>query len=113
VLRRRRLTPLPGKRVLEGRPPLPWGKGHALLYILRCRYGSDWPGRVRALYVGDDTTDEMAFRSLRGIGRSILVAPLESAGLTAADLVLETPDDVIELVRRLASGGIRTPDAPR
>ena len=109
VLRRRRLAPLAGKAVLEGRAPHAWNKGHAALFVLRKRYGAEWPARVRALYVGDDATDETAFRSLRGIGRSILVAPPASTRGTAADLVLETPGDVIELVRRLASGGIRMP----
>jgi trehalose 6-phosphate synthase/phosphatase len=112
VFRRRRLAPLSGKAVLEGRSPHAWNKGHAALFVLRRRYGAEWPARVRALYVGDDATDELAFRSLRGIGRSILVAPPASAGGTAADLVLETPDDVIELVRRLTAGGIRTPGKP-
>jgi trehalose 6-phosphate synthase/phosphatase len=108
VLRRRHLAPLVGKAVVEGRAQHAWNKGHAALFVLRKRYGAEWPAHMRALYVGDDATDETAFRSLRGIGRSILVAPLASTRGTAADLVLETPDDVIELVRRLASGGIRT-----
>src|SRR5207237_81340 len=70
VLRRRRLRVTPGKGLVEGRPPVPWDKGHAVLHVLVHRHGADWPSRVSALYVGDDRTDEDAFRSLEGIGRS-------------------------------------------
>jgi trehalose-phosphatase len=108
VLKRRRLAALRGKAVLEGRPPVSWDKGSAVLYVLRSRYGSDWPARVRALYVGDDSTDELAFRVLGGIGRSILVGPRDPTQASAADLALDAPSDVIALVRRLASEGIRT-----
>src|SRR5206468_10555534 len=68
VLRSEGLRVLVGNEVLEGRPPLEWHKGEAVLHVLRERHGSAWPSRVRALYLGDDTTDEDAFRSLRGIG---------------------------------------------
>src|SRR5256886_1871765 len=78
LLRRRRLRVSLGKGLIEGRPPVPWDKGHAVLHVLVHRHGADWPSRVSALYVGDDRTDEDAFRSLEGIGRSIRVGP--SAG---------------------------------
>ncbi|HUX32379.1 MAG TPA: hypothetical protein VMV51_00795, partial [Gemmatimonadaceae bacterium] len=65
---------------------------------------ADWPSRVRALYVGDDVTDEDAFQSLRGIGRSIHVAPLTSATGTAADYRLPDPASVVQLLRWLAAG---------
>jgi len=103
VLRKRGLAILVGKAVIEGRPAGAWDKGQAVLHVLRARHGVDWPARVRALYVGDDVTDEDAFRALRGIGRTILV----TAGGTAAggaDLELPGPDDVAQLVRWLAAG---------
>jgi trehalose-phosphatase len=104
VLRRCKLAPLAGKRVLEGRPRLAWDKGQAVLWVLQHRHGTDWPARVRVLYCGDDVTDESAFRSLAGIGRSILVGPAAGED-SAADLFLPGPDDVMQLVRRLASAG--------
>lgn len=102
VIRRQGLRPTRGKLVVEGRPPITWGKGHAVLHVLTQRYGSEWPGRVRALYLGDDTTDEDAFRSLRGIGRSIFIgsAPARDHG---ADFGLPNPVTVIQLLRRLAA----------
>jgi trehalose 6-phosphate phosphatase len=88
-----------------------WDKGQAVLHILRARQGPDWPSKVRALYIGDDATDEFAFRSLRGIGRSILVAPSGAVAQSAADLALAGPDDVLQFVRWLASGAVRAAGA--
>jgi len=104
VFRRLHLRVGKGKMVVEGRPPLDWHKGQAVLYVLMQRHGADWPSRVRALYVGDDVTDEDAFQSLRGIGRSIHVAPLTSATGTAADYRLPDPASVVQLLRWLAAG---------
>ena len=104
VIQRRGLRPLLGHQVIEGRPPVPWDKGHAVLYVLVQRHGADWPAHVRALYVGDDATDEDAFRSLRGMGRSICVgAAWDSA--TPADYALPDPEAVTQLLRWLAAGG--------
>ncbi len=104
TLRRRRLMVTGGKSVVEGRPAVDWHKGRAVLHVLVHRHGPDWPVRVRALYIGDDTTDEDAFRSLRGIGRSICVAAHPFPRATAADFVLPDPDAVVQLLRWLASG---------
>jgi len=104
LLRRHRLRVTLGKLVIEGRPPVDWHKGRAVLHVLVSRHGADWPARVRALYIGDDLTDEDAFRSLRGIGRSIRVASAPPATVTAADFRLPDPDAVIQLLRWLAAG---------
>ena len=111
VLRRHRLRVTGGKLVVEGRPPVDWHKGRAVLHVLVHRHGADWPSRVRALYVGDDVTDEDAFRSLRGIGRSIRVAAAPPATVTAADFRLPDPDAVIQLLRWLAAGAFAHPPA--
>ena len=97
------LRPLTGHNIVEGRPPVPWHKGHAVLYVLVQRHGRDWPAHVRALYVGDDATDEDAFRSLRGMGRSICVGAAVD-GATAADFALPDPEAVTQLLRWLAAG---------
>jgi trehalose 6-phosphate synthase/phosphatase len=105
LLKRRRLRVTRGALVVEGRPPLAWGKGHAVLHVLSQRHGANWPARVRALYVGDDVTDQDAFRSLHGIGRSIYVGAATAAD-QGADHSLPDPAAVVQLVRRLASGGL-------
>src|ERR1041384_3014911 len=103
LLQRRGLRVVLGKQVVEGRPPIPWHKGAAVLFVLVQRHGADWPARVRALYVGDDATDEDAFGSLRGIGRSIRVGAPDDAA-AAADYVLPDPEAVTQLLRWLAAG---------
>ncbi|MEZ4352046.1 MAG: bifunctional alpha,alpha-trehalose-phosphate synthase (UDP-forming)/trehalose-phosphatase [Myxococcota bacterium] len=60
---------------VEGRPPIGWDKGHAVLHVLRERYGPGWSESVRAIYVGDDETDEDAFRALLGLGQTFRVGP--------------------------------------
>ncbi len=100
-LRKHKLRVTSGKGIVEGRPPIDWNKGYAVLHVLATRHGVDWTTRARALYVGDDVTDEDAFRSLRGMGKSIRVGP---ATHTEADLALPDPAAVIELLGWLASG---------
>jgi trehalose 6-phosphate synthase/phosphatase len=107
ILRRRRLRVVVGKLVLEGRPPVDWHKGHAVLWLLGERYGDDWPSHVRALFIGDDTTDEDVFRSLRGIGRSICVGSFAPHPTAQADYRLPDPDSVIALIRWCTSSAFR------
>ncbi len=53
-----------GKRVFEIRPNVPWAKGHAALWFMK-RLAS---ASCLPIYIGDDQTDEDAFRMLkRGI----------------------------------------------
>jgi trehalose 6-phosphate synthase/phosphatase len=111
VLRRRRLRVTPGALVVEGRPAVDWHKGRAVLHVLVHRHGADWPARVRALYIGDDATDEDAFGALRGIGRSIRVARGPAATPTAADFRLPDPEAVVQLLRWLAAGAFVQPRA--
>ena len=107
AMRRRRLRVVQGKLVLEGRPSVDWHKGHAVVWLLGQRYGTDWPSRVRALFIGDDVTDEDVFRSLRGIGRSICVAPFLPSDSGASDYRLPDTDAVIALIRWLSAGAFR------
>jgi len=58
---------------VEARPPVGWDKGRAVLHILRERYGPSWSETVRVVYVGDDQTDEDAFRFLSGLATTFRV----------------------------------------
>lgn len=76
-----------GKRVIEVRPPVDWTKGSAVEWLLRACGGP----RGTAIYLGDDRTDEDAFRAVnchRGI--SIFVGPRRRP--TAARWRLSDPD---------------------
>jgi trehalose 6-phosphate phosphatase len=88
-----------GRKVLEVRPPIEADKGTAVRALLRER------GLERALYAGDDTTDLDAFRGLDGLELAVRVAVASAEGPTelveAADLVVESPDELVAVLRRL------------
>lgn len=86
-----------GKKLFELRPDLDWDKGKALLWLLDA-LGLNHPG-ILPFYIGDDLTDEDAFRALAGRGIGILVAsePWE----TAAGYQLHDTEEVRELLERL------------
>jgi len=93
-----------GKEVLELRPDLDWDKGRAVLALLE---GLDGPGTP--VYVGDDLTDEDAFRALAGRGVGIVVRDGEDRP-TAADYALDGQAQVAVLLTRLAAlAGARQP----
>ncbi|MBE3092877.1 MAG: trehalose-phosphatase [Chloroflexi bacterium] len=81
---------LTGKKVVEFLPNIEWNKGKAVLWILNT-LGLDW-SEHKIFYLGDDTTDEDAFRILRTRGTSILIA--EKAEKSAADFRLSSPKEV-------------------
>jgi trehalose 6-phosphate phosphatase len=88
-----------GRKVLELRPPVEADKGTAVRGLLEQR------GLRRALYAGDDTTDLDAFRGLDGLEVAVRVAVASAeapAGLReAADLVVGSPAELLELLRGL------------
>jgi trehalose 6-phosphate phosphatase len=62
-----------GKAVLEVRPNVPWDKGEAVRWMVE-RWHREMPGsRLLALYLGDDDTDEDAFRAIASSGIGIVV----------------------------------------
>lgn len=88
-----------GKQSVELRPAIDWDKG-ALLGLLAARRPSTWV----TVYVGDDTTDEDAFRALRSTDVGVFVGD----GETAAAYRLPTQGDVapfLEWVTALLSDG--------
>jgi len=91
----------PGKMVYEVQPKLDWHKGAAVRYLLDALEltGDD----VVPLYLGDDVTDEDAFRALNGLGVAVYVGDQEELERgTAADFVLDSVDEVRELLDTLA-----------
>jgi len=86
-----------GKKVFEIRPGLDWDKGKAVLWLLHA-LGLDGPDVV-PFYLGDDVTDEDAFRALHGSGLSILVAERQQD--SRADYCLANPAEVRAFLQRL------------
>ena len=79
-----------GKKVLQIRPRIDWDKGRAVDWLLE-RLELD-RSDVLPIYLGDDVTDEDAFRRLAG--RGITLAVRDGERHTAADFALADPDDV-------------------
>jgi trehalose 6-phosphate synthase/phosphatase len=71
---------------VEARPPLGWDKGRAVLHVLRERHGPAWSEEWRVVYLGDDDTDEDAFRILQGLGITFRVGRAERPTLASRRL---------------------------
>jgi trehalose 6-phosphate phosphatase len=89
-----------GKKVFELRPALDWDKGRVLLWLLDRLAPSGQGKEALPLYVGDDVTDEDAFRAIAGRGLGILVA--EEPRETAATYCLRDPEEVRQFLEKLA-----------
>ncbi|RIA47622.1 trehalose-phosphatase [Dichotomicrobium thermohalophilum] len=90
------LRVLQGKKVSEFQPRIDWDKGRAVA-LLAERLEVPLEG---VLYIGDDVTDEDAFRAIAGKGIGILVN--ETDRETAAQYRLDDPDEVRVFLKRLA-----------
>jgi alpha,alpha-trehalase len=94
------LTIQSGRKVFDIVPNLEWHKGRALRW-LEDALGLD-RGCVVSLYIGDDVTDENAFRELAARGVAIVVrGGLET---TTAHFRLEDTTEVAKFLDRLARG---------
>ncbi|XP_057473842.1 probable trehalose-phosphate phosphatase F [Actinidia eriantha] len=89
-----------GRKVLEVRPVLDWDKGKAVEFLLES-LGLSNCDDVLPIYVGDDRTDEDAFKVLRegnhGYGILVSSAPKESAAFYS----LRDPSEVMEFLKSL------------
>ena len=88
-----------GKKVWEIRPPSTWNKGSMVLWLF-ARMMIHSSKKVLPVYIGDDQTDEDAFKALQhqGLGIKVTENPQE---VTAATYTLNSPDEVFEFLRRL------------
>ncbi len=87
-----------GKKVIELRPAKDWDKGRAVLWLLAEVMGS----AVRPVFLGDDTTDEDAFRRLGDRGVGIVVG--EDRRPTHARYRLRDPGEVRAFLGALLEG---------
>ncbi|WP_119071024.1 trehalose-phosphatase [Rubrobacter indicoceani] len=97
----------PGKMVFELQPKVDWNKGRAVLYLLEILQLDGEDDDVVPIYIGDDVTDEDAFRALaeRGGGLGIYVGDRsdpDAGRTTAADYALDNVDEVETFLDALA-----------
>lgn len=89
-----------GKEIFELRPAVEWDKGRALLWLMDVlELDRD---RWCPVYIGDDVTDEDAFRVVRDDGVALVVRGEEDDRPTRAHYALEDPDDVRAFLETLA-----------
>jgi trehalose 6-phosphate phosphatase len=88
----------PGKKVHEIRPPVSWDKGKSVLWLL-ARYKFMHNNDVTAVYMGDDASDEDAFKALQGKGITVAVGKAQDSN---ASYYLRSPVEVKECLSRIA-----------
>lgn len=92
-----------GKKVFELRPRIDWDKGRAVSRIAEVVFGNK--NDAFPLYIGDDLTDEDAFREVKGWGFGILVG--NHGNESRADYRLEDVGEVgrfLGRVEKIATG---------
>ncbi|KZV22009.1 putative trehalose-phosphate phosphatase 2 [Dorcoceras hygrometricum] len=83
-----------GKKVLEIRPSIKWNKGDALVYLLDTLGFSD-STNVIPIYIGDDRTDEDAFKVLRSRKEGYPIVVSSVPRQTSASYSLCDPSEVL------------------
>ena len=95
------LRPQQGRKIMEIGPPVDVDKGTAVRRLLADRK------LKRALYAGDDTTDLDAFRGLDEAGLDVALKvsvgsrEMNPRLLTEADLVVDGPGELLQLLKTL------------
>ncbi|CAH9112722.1 unnamed protein product [Cuscuta epithymum] len=89
-----------GRKVMEIRPVIDWDKGQALTFLLKS-LGYAHSTRVCPIYIGDDRTDEDAFRVLRESGQGFGIVVSKHPRDTLAHYSLQDPYEVMSFLRRL------------
>jgi trehalose-phosphatase len=84
---------------LEVWPPVNWDKGKIVNWLLTRQELSADPDSMFPVYVGDDRTDEDAFKALKFRGVTVFVRG--RPGESAAEYYLNDQKEVTELLRRM------------
>ncbi|XP_031110405.1 probable trehalose-phosphate phosphatase H [Ipomoea triloba] len=89
-----------GRKVLEIRPTIKWDKGKALEFLLESLGYANCTD-VFPVYIGDDRTDEDAFKVLRERGQGFGILVSKSPKDTHASYSLQEPSEVMVFLRQL------------
>ncbi len=85
-----------GAMVIEIRPPIGGDKGTIVSSLLELEAASAGGKSIFAIYLGDDSTDEDAFKAMRGRGWGILVG---APRISHAEYYLKDPGEVLMFLR--------------
>ncbi|MFC2043842.1 trehalose-phosphatase [Chloroflexota bacterium] len=90
-----------GKKMYEIRPTVDWNKGNATELLMQ-RYGKgDRKSELLSIFLGDDLTDEDAFKVIEDYENGISVAVGNTRQNTIARYFLESPDEVVKFLGML------------
>jgi len=89
-----------GKMVLEVRPPVDWDKGKVVMWLLARQIFVSKATQVLPIYVGDDLTDEDAFKALYKKGLTIFVGEPKKS---YAQYYLKNPNEVVDFLKRISA----------
>ncbi|MFA5093119.1 MAG: trehalose-phosphatase [Candidatus Omnitrophota bacterium] len=85
-----------GKMLLEIRPSIKWDKGKVVMWLLAKRRTFLKAEKIVSVYIGDDVTDEDAFKALKNKGLTIFVG---KPGNSQAKYYLKNPQEVTKFLR--------------
>ncbi len=98
-INRRKLRAIYGKKVLELRPAVEWDKGKVVLWLLARKRFSLGEKNIIPVYIGDDSTDEDAFRALKKKGLTVFVGSPFSA--SQAKYCLKDTAEVVKFLNKV------------
>jgi len=90
-----------GKMCLEARPRVPWDKGSAVTWLMLRAMKEDATPFL-PVYIGDDATDEDAFKVLRNVGITIRVG---NDRLSRAEYYVKNISEVFDFLKMASRGG--------
>ncbi|CAL0319493.1 unnamed protein product [Lupinus luteus] len=90
-----------GIKVMEIRPSIEWNKGNAVEYFLDT-LGLSSSSNILPVYIGDDRTDEDAFKVIRSRGQGYPIIVSSTPRETNAFYSLRDPSEVLIFLSRLA-----------
>ncbi len=88
-----------GKKVYEIKPPVKWDKGKVALWLLARQQFISGEKNVLPVYIGDDITDEDAFKALKRKGLTVFVG---ESGSSKADYYLKNTEEVTKFLRLIS-----------
>ncbi|XP_027361442.1 probable trehalose-phosphate phosphatase F [Abrus precatorius] len=97
-----RLRSTHGRKVLEVRPVIDWNKGKAVEFLLESLGLNDWDD-VLPIYIGDDKTDEDAFKVLHEGNRGCGILVSSTKKESNAFYSLRDPTEVMKFLQLLVN----------
>jgi trehalose-phosphatase len=88
-----------GKKVYEIKPPVKWDKGKVVLWFLARQQFLSGEKNILPIYIGDDITDEDAFKALKRRGLTVFVG---EPGGSEANYYLKNTKEVTQFLRLIA-----------